>query len=83
MPELKPCPFCGGEAKLRRYSSSYRSHPTTILDEWGVECENDCCSTKRFRDDIFHEPRGEVIIAHNGAFEAAEAWNKRAGDLVG
>lgn len=78
MDELKPCPFCGGKANLKRYSSFYRNNPsTTIKDEWGVECENNCCKTNRYRDDIYHADSGDVIIANNGAHEAIEAWNRR------
>lgn len=51
---------------------------TTIIDEWIVECKNNCCKTRRFADDISHDDTGAVVIAHNGAEEAAELWNRRA-----
>ena len=38
MSELKPCPFCGGEAKVFHYSSA-------ILDEvWRVVCDSPFCA---------------------------------------
>ena len=81
MPDtLKPCPFCGGQAFLRRYDSSYKTSPTTILDAWGVHCSNNCCNTQRFKDEIFHDESGAIIINHNGAQEAIDAWNSRVGE---
>ncbi len=45
--ELKPCPFCGGEA--REYSDC--AQPNEILHYW-IDCDNDGCdievSTKRY-----------------------------------
>ena len=77
---LRECPFCGGQAFLRIRCAGYRTNPTTILDSWEVECENKCCRTPGFRDEIFHDGSGVIIINHNGAEEAVEAWNRRAGE---
>ena len=79
MDRLKPCPFCGGNATLKRLCSGWKSHPnTTIIDEWKVECDNKCCCTQNFNDVIFHADNGEVVVEHNGAVESVEAWNRRA-----
>lgn len=78
--ELKPCPFCGGQAVLKRCDNSYRTNPTTILDNWEVRCSNNCCTTQRFRDEIFHDGGGAIIINRNGAQEAIETWNRRVGE---
>ena len=55
--ELKPCPFCGGEADFHCWKSG-----------WTVECNNNYCE----------------ILPETGVYrskeEAAEAWNRRAGD---
>lgn len=80
MPEinLKPCPFCGGEARLCRTSSGYIVSPATIMDHWQVKCSNMCCVSQVYKDEIYHDERAGIVIAHNGAEEAAEAWNRRA-----
>ena len=33
MAELKPCPFCGGEANVKHHSNNF-------IDWWEVECSN-------------------------------------------
>lgn len=77
MSEIKPCPFCGGDAKLKRIFEGYSGHPTTIEDMWTVECENGCCDIGTFRSEIFQDEEGEVIVRKNGAVDAVEAWNRR------
>lgn len=62
MTELKPCPFCGGEAEL---------HPTYDMDTnevdgWFVWCNNDTCECKPETWQFFTEA------------EAIAVWNTRA-----
>lgn len=80
MGELKPCPFCGGEATLRRVSTKYSTSPTIIRDEWEVKCYKNCCTTHRYESKIWQDPNGEVVIEQNGAENADEAWNRRVDD---
>lgn len=52
MAELKPCPFCGGEAKYRPAGG--------ISQDYGyVRCENLCC------DQHCYLPKKEAIEAWN------------------
>ena len=75
---LVPCPFCGGEVRLRRVSNSYTTSPTVIMDEWTVECPNGCVRNNVYKSKIFQDDKGEVVIKNNGADKARLAWNTRA-----
>lgn len=65
--ELKPCPFCGGEAWLH----SYEFHMGT--GGYSVLCKNENCPL------VFGEYTGDGYL--EGVFyteaEAIEAWNTR------
>lgn len=61
MAELKPCPFCGGEAKIRDYST-----PDTD-PEIDVFCTN--CGGQTF----VYETEGEAIEAWNRRAEDGKA----------
>lgn len=78
--ELKPCPFCGEEAVLKRKSSNFIhvGSSIAITDNWVVVCKNGCCKMNEYRDYIFHKSDGEIVIGHNGAEEAVNDWNRRA-----
>ena len=75
--QLKPCPFCGGKAILQRVYSGYSTGPTTIKDIWEITCENGCCKTNKYTDNIYHDTNGEIVAEANGAQQAIEIWNKR------
>lgn len=64
-PKLKPCPFCGGEAKLVDYGQE------GDFEDWDVECEK--CGI------LFVAPGKEEGWVTTKE-EAAEAWNRRAQD---
>lgn len=80
--QLKHCPFCGGEAILQRVYSNSSTYPTTIRDAWKVTCENGCCTTKDYKDNIYHGNNGDILVETNGAWQAMEAWNRRAVPVV-
>lgn len=75
---LIPCPFCGGEVRLRRSSNAYSTSPTVIRDEWTVECSKGCIRNNVYKSEIFQDDKGAVVIKNNGADEARLAWNTRA-----
>lgn len=56
--ELKPCPFCGGEAHLRpeiKYSTGEETGEWTVL----------CPPCDLFPDQSWSKPRAEAIAAWN------------------
>lgn len=65
MDKLKPCPFCGGEAKLH-YCALLEDGSIVmgLVDKYGVHCMNGCAATM------------PVV----GAEKAVEMWNRRADD---
>lgn len=63
--ELKPCPFCGGEAKL--WSHHYAEEDLTL---WQVRCNRDFLRKKCYMNDSF--------VTFDTEEEAIEAWNTRA-----
>jgi len=64
MIELKPCPFCGGEAEILRQNIGSDFYEYRY---WA------CCSDQ-------YCPAGEGTILKESPEEAAEIWNRRAGE---
>lgn len=75
--KLKPCPFCGGEARIEIANVS-----SGIMTMY-VACSNPECSAKiRFVD-----RSGDSVVVTVGEFLASvskivEKWNKRVGEDV-
>lgn len=65
--ELKPCPFCGGQAELREYLAFGR------IKSYTVRCKNMCAITCG-RHNINGKWRP---ISQN---EAIELWNRRTNE---
>ena len=78
MAELKPCPFCGGTAKL--YVKTNCSRGVTRGWEFGVFCVK-CSVTSpktNYRLEVQLDTDGEVIPIIDERPLAIEAWNRRA-----
>nr|DAT60471.1 MAG TPA: restriction alleviation protein [Caudoviricetes sp.] len=67
MAELKPCPFCGGEAEITEYHLSYE-----------VECS--ACEATIAASLSFYADDDERISVRN---ELVKAWNRRDGERHG
>ena len=68
MTELKPCPFCGGEATLK-WDTRYPRPDCNRIVAFEVVCINSECIIYNADDVYFYTPE-----------EAIEAWNRRAND---
>ena len=84
MDKLKPCPFCGGEARLRRCYSDIGLTKDgdgrdikTLADSWTVECKNQCCRIPVEKSKIYQSDDGDVVIERNGAAIVIDRWNGR------
>ena len=69
MAELKPCPFCGGEAEYKRTVIKTNG---AWCDAVNVRCTNCDARTGRVLYDARKHPNGEEYI------EVEQAWNRRA-----
>lgn len=66
---LKPCPFCGGEAHMETRQSAITFSDGAYIG-FGVMCD-ECSATSG----LYFAEKPEV-----GIRQAADAWNRRAGD---
>ena len=65
MTELKPCPFCGGEAEIRKWRR-WLDFPTDMVDGYEAFCVNPDCIIYH-ADDKWYMTEAEAI----------EAWSTR------
>lgn len=75
-PQLKPCPFCGGNPTLRRCSTA--TSGLKYSARYIIECK-DCrmATTKEFETVFDIDLTGALIYEKDGRKEAIEAWNRR------
>ena len=69
--ELKPCPFCGGDAKLWSHVECY-GHGD-FVEETAVACCK--CGAMGQTLSAWMVPNGEERVAN-----AVKAWNRRVGE---
>lgn len=83
--KLKPCPFCGGEAKIFAGEVSYDKWNYEVVRPYWVGCDNNDCSvnpkTTAYKTSIWLKQDGHVVMEQDGYALAVEAWNGRAYEI--
>ena len=92
MEEVKPCPFCGETAFVKRGDPEIKYVPfpdgeggffkePAMSYEWCVVCPNCGASGLCFEDRIYREAEsGDVVLHGDGKAKAIETWNRRAAE---
>ena len=76
---IKPCPFCGGEAKLiMKTDGMHHAKYATIINNYVCGCEICGIYTPYCESKIYQDAKGCVCIDRNGAIDAIDMWNKRS-----
>ena len=78
MTELKPCPFCGGEAKF--LLKTYTAGGTTRGWEFGIYCTACDVTTPKtnYNLEIQLNDYGDIEVVVDERHSAIKAWNRRA-----
>lgn len=80
MIELKPCPFCGGQAKF--FTKVNDAKNTSIGWFFGIFCTECGVTTPKtnYYTEVSLAGSGEIEIPRDDRLEAIEAWNRRVDD---
>lgn len=68
--ELKPCPFCGGEAKKH-----VNNQLNGIEAIWYIQCQNSDCRARMHKHISGYDPKQKELLS-----EFCEQWNRRVTD---
>ena len=80
MPELKPCPFCGGEAEIK--CNSYGTQKNEEIDRFAryfsIRCTKCRCELPRqFQVTFDYSLDTGVRANESDLLKGIEAWNRR------
>ena len=75
--KLKPCPFCGGEARIMHDDPMGARERIRVF--WEVCCTR-CLTHKGYDAEYEITNDGIFIVKEDGRAKAIRAWNRRAGD---
>lgn len=75
--ELKPCPFCGGEAVIEKVSSGYNCRGG-FIETYKAGCIT--CKIYFKRESEFYMENTQPVFMKNGYEDAVKAWNTRYGE---
>ena len=70
--ELKPCPFCGSESKMK-----HEERMNGIESIWVIQCQNPDCRTQMHKYISTYFPDWEKLL-----MEFVEQWNRRINDYA-
>ena len=79
MPDLKPCPFCGGKATFLVSSTFSRG----VVRGWEFRISCTKCGVKTAKTNYRCEvslQNGEIVAETDERPAAIKAWNRRAGE---
>lgn len=71
--DLKPCPFCGGEANIKIIATKYETG--AFGTTFKIYCPK--CDIGFKRDSIFEIRNGYPVTTKDGYAAVAEKWNRR------
>lgn len=80
--EMKPCPFCGGEAIVEL--KDIGSGPSRMFSQTHeVKCKKCGANTGKQYHTRFYREDGKFIVLEDGYAQAVSDWNRRAEDAHG
>jgi hypothetical protein len=78
-PDLKPCPFCGGEAKVWNSRVSVENQEI-IYTIWRLSCTGCGCSIPSEESTYKFTENGDIVLGNDGWGKIVDAWNRRVTD---
>ena len=82
MTELKPCPFCGGQAVLFKKTGSVSNGIETVKNKdgtyWYIGCETSDCILFACEED----GTARIFFREDSKESAIRCWNRRADNEI-